>query len=90
MPRTPNTTKTPNRPKSPAKPKTTTAAPAKDEKKSLARITAFNSHGQRYYRITLPREWAAQYESDANRWECEIAADGTVTFKPARELVKVS
>jgi hypothetical protein len=72
-----------------AKPKPAPAGEAPAEKKT-ERITAFNSHGARFYRMTLPREWAAQYESAANRWHCEIAADGTVTFKPVGKLVKVS
>lgn len=85
MPRTTRTAK----PARIAKPK---AAPAKDApaEKKTERITAFNSHGARFFRMTLPREWAAQYENAVNRWECEIADDGTVTFKPVRKLVKVS
>jgi hypothetical protein len=89
MPRTRRTAKSGRT----AKPKPAPAAPAAEApptKPKTERITAFNSHGARFYRMTLPRDWAARYESAANRWECEIADDGTVTFKPVGRLVKAS
>lgn len=65
--------------------------PAKAAKgKTLSRITAFDSKGQRYFRLTIPREFGARYESDMNRWEVTIKEDGSVVFKPVRELVAVS
>ena len=73
------------------KPKPVPAAPAKDApEKDTERMTGFNSHGQRYWRLTVPKSFGALYEDRRNRWHCEIAADGSVTFRPVGKLVKTA
>ena len=86
MSRTTPTTK----PARTAKPKPAPAAAKDAPEKDTERMTAFNSHGQRYYRLTIPKAFGALYENSLNRWHCETAGDGTVTFKPVGRLVKAS
>jgi hypothetical protein len=55
------------------------------------RLTSFKSHGQMYYRVTVPRNFGAAYNTEVNRWTCNIdEKTGVLTFTPAAKLVKVS
>jgi hypothetical protein len=53
------------------------------------RLTGFDSHGQRYVRLALPRDPFLSYESPLNLWDVEVRSDGSFTATPVRELVKV-
>lgn len=53
------------------------------------RLTAFNSHGARFYRLTVPRDFAATLETDLNRWTVTRFADGSLLAVPMRELIEV-
>jgi hypothetical protein len=57
---------------------------------STERITGFDSHGARYLRLALPRDAFAKYESDMNRWNVVVKADGSFTATPVRDLVEVT
>ena len=54
------------------------------------RLTGFDSHGQRYIRLALPRDGFAQYETDLNRWNVQRFKDGTILATPVRELIEVA
>lgn len=53
-------------------------------------FTGYDSHGSRYLRVTMPRDWAAQYESAMNRFSCSITKGGVITLTPLRDLIAVT
>lgn len=54
------------------------------------KLTAFDSHGARYFRLALPRSVFERYESELNAWNVVVKADGSFTATPVRELVEVT
>jgi hypothetical protein len=73
-----------------ARTRTTTKAAAKVVSVTQEKLTAFDSHGARYFRLALPREPFAPYESPLNAWEVTVMDDGSFAATPVRELVEIT
>jgi len=55
-----------------------------------ATMTGFDSHGQRYFRVTVPREFGELFDSRHNVWTVEIGENGELIYTPLRELIRNS
>ena len=55
---------------------------------SEATMTGFDSHGQRYFRVTVPREFGEYFDSRHNVWNVEVTPDGGLIYTPLRELIR--
>lgn len=53
-----------------------------------ATMTGFDSHGQRYFRVTVPREFGELFDSRHNVWNVEVGANGELIYTPLRELIR--
>lgn len=82
MPRTTRTAK------STAKPKTVTPAAPKAPK--AERLTSFESHGSRFYRVTVPRSFGEAHLAKAGveTWDFAEKPDGTLVFTPRMTAAK--
>lgn len=60
------------------------AKPAKAE-----RLTSFESHGARFFRLTVPRTWGEEHlpMAGAETWEFHQEADGRLVFTPRAKAV---
>jgi hypothetical protein len=83
MPRKRSTTAASAAAETPAKAEASAPVAPKTE-----RLTSFTSHGLKYFRLTVPRDFGESYANDMNRWDVQVKDDGTIIAKPVRELVR--
>jgi hypothetical protein len=74
--------------KSAAKPKN--VAPAAPKAAKLERLTSFESHGSRFFRITVPRAFGEAHlaMAGAETWDFAENPDGTLVFTPRMKVAK--
>jgi hypothetical protein len=87
MPRTRTTNAKPARN---AKPKAAPAAAETPKAAKPERLTSFESHGSRFFRITVPRSFGEAHlaMAGAETWDFDEKPDGTLVFTPRTKVAK--